>query len=180
MAQEIVITDQMLMDPLRVERYVYVTVKNSKEELAFAESISKELGMLLSQRRIDARVYSETAKVGHATHPIIFVYNNNYGKIGLVINKNILTAIMIEAGKTSQAMNRKANLNSYSEHQLDRQMHTQTDGCCGCMEFLSHGHESNKAAKEARQIEYDPLELAAEEAWKRDVLGCIDDMGKDK
>lgn len=178
MAQNVVITDRMLADPLRVERYVYVTVKNAKQEQEFASKIESEMKQLISQRKVDARCYSETAKVGSANHPIVYVYNLNYGKIGLIINKNIVTAIMIEAGKTSQAINRKANLEEYSQHQLNRQMGTQTDGCCGCMEFLSHGHESSKAAKEAKQIEYDPLELAAEEAWKRDVLSCFDDVGK--
>lgn len=178
MAENIVITDQMLSNPLRIERYVHVTVRSSAEEQSFAQDIEKELVQLISQRRIDAKVYSQAAKAGNAYHPIIVVYNNNYGSIGLLLNKNILTAIMLQEGKTSQAMYRKEYLTNASQHETQRQANTATDGCCGCMEFLYHGHESNKASREAKEIQYDPLELASEEAWKRDVLACIDDIGK--
>lgn len=175
-----IIPDSVFSNPLDVVRFVNHNV-SSKEEDNYAEEVASHLRELLSSKNVDANLSISRGQIGSVTHPLIKIWNIDYGTIGILVNKNILTVMQLKYGKTSSAIQEIERLRRQadgSDNVARRRMAESDSGCCGCLGYFMDSNDAKKKRKEADNISYDPAELASEEYWKRDVLSCIDSLGR--
>ncbi len=183
-------TEALSSYTLDLIRFVRATVSPGyNSEALFAEDIAKRLSQLFKEKRIDALISFDIGQCGSAKHPLVRVSNRDYGAIGLLINKNIVTVIrLIEGTITTKMKEQQRTKQQYeAEAEWNRQKSREafaSGGFIGVIAGFANEGASSKASKKAASVgstyDYDPSELVFEQAWERDVLKCIDLIGNDE
>lgn len=150
-----------------------VTVRSSSDENSLAEKLKGILERTISKEQIDAHVYSSSCKTGNMIHPLLRVSNPKYGKIGILINKNLVMILFLSGGATSNARAQKEEYERAANANLEQSINGNYEGCCGCLEQIGNFSRMHTYEKEAKKIEYDPTEERFEAAWQQEVIECI-------
>ena len=205
---EVRVTNEALADSL-IQSKIYSNVNPNNEE-AFAEQVLGRMRSLLSSYGVSANVTAASARCGNVRHPMVEVWNEKYGALGLMVNKNMIQVIRLRYGQVTEMMYRQEQLrNASSGYKTaskwnavgtagsvvgmgssifrEHDAFNPFDGCgvggCSailgtfnCLSGLAKSSKAKKMQKEADRIQYDPSDLAFEQAWENDVMKCFNQI----
>ena len=177
------ITAQML------EEYRYFNIRledvsdnmSQDDEMKLANQIVANLHNSLRERGLSTKVLPDWAQCGNVVHPLIrLVSEKNYGSIGLLLSRSLVSVVCLSYGKNRNLMLKQEELRNKSQYlnQKLTRWGNYTDGSgVGNVIGLANQQKDMKMVKDlsaaANSIQYDPTELLWEQEWENDVLSLI-------